>query len=165
MFQSVPQAVDALTLGVVLEIGPGVYRTPVVLRVPGVSIIGHGLVVFERTAAQGKAVMVIAADDTQVRNIECRLTQPIGCSGTVRRRACRPIRFCRSNGCPLAPLKTALMTRAADANQRGAAALNPFRMAWVASRSIRGPRVVTSRAEAAEARSPARCRSQPWVMP
>ncbi len=47
MFQSVQQAADALTPGATLEIGPGVYTTPLVVRVPGVSIIGHGHVVFE----------------------------------------------------------------------------------------------------------------------
>jgi hypothetical protein len=75
VFQSVQDAANALRPGDVLEIGPGVYRTAVTLKISDVSIVGDGHVVFEGAVAQGKANMVIAGNDVRVRNIECRQIQ------------------------------------------------------------------------------------------
>lgn len=58
--------------GSLLEIGPGVYRTPLVVRPSGVRIIGHGRVAFDGAAAQGKGTFVINGNDTRIENIECR---------------------------------------------------------------------------------------------
>lgn len=71
-YPSVQAALAAARRGDTLDVGAGVYTVPLVIRVPGIAVVGHGHVVFEKGEAQGKANMVVAADDVRIRNIECR---------------------------------------------------------------------------------------------
>lgn len=71
-YATVAAALAAARPGDTLEVGAGVYTAPLVIRVPGIAITGRGHVVFEKGAAQGKANMVVAANDVRLRNIECR---------------------------------------------------------------------------------------------
>ncbi|MCB1802448.1 MAG: hypothetical protein KDI82_12225 [Gammaproteobacteria bacterium] len=58
--------------GSLLEIGPGRYSTPMVIRVNGLRVVGRGEVIFDGAVAEGKASLVIKGNDTRVSNIECR---------------------------------------------------------------------------------------------
>jgi hypothetical protein len=69
---SLEQAQTQWRDGSLLEIGPGVYRTPLVVRPSGVRIVGHGRVAFDGAAAEGKGTFVIKGNDTRIENIECR---------------------------------------------------------------------------------------------
>ena len=71
-FQSLAEAASQLGPHDRLEIGPGVYQTPLVIDADFVEIVGHGEVVLERAAAKGKGLMLIRGDGVQVRNLECR---------------------------------------------------------------------------------------------
>jgi len=68
-------ASERLRDGSVLEIGAGVYRSPLVVRADGVRIVGHGHVVFDGAVAQGKGTFVIKGRGTRIENIECRNVQ------------------------------------------------------------------------------------------
>lgn len=58
--------------GSLLEIGPGRYSTPMVIRVNGLRVVGRGEVIFDGAAAEGKGSLVIKGNNTRVSNIECR---------------------------------------------------------------------------------------------
>lgn len=58
--------------GSLLEIGPGSYTAPMVIRVNGLRIVGRGAVVFDGAVAEAKGSLVIKGNDTHVSNIECR---------------------------------------------------------------------------------------------
>ncbi len=69
---SLRQAAKQLHDGSVLEVGPGTYTTPLVIRVNGLRLIGRGHVVFDGVAAEGKGTLVVKGNDTVIENIECR---------------------------------------------------------------------------------------------
>lgn len=70
-FTSLDAAVKALQSGNVLEIGPGVYRTPLVIVPDQVTVVGRGRVTFDGPNAEGKAAIVIKGNNTRIVNIEC----------------------------------------------------------------------------------------------
>ncbi len=65
-------ASERLREGSVLEIGAGVYRTPLVVRTDGVRVVGRGHVIFDAAVAEGKGTFVIKGRDSRIENIECR---------------------------------------------------------------------------------------------
>jgi hypothetical protein len=71
-FAGLADASRALQPGDTLEIGPGVYREPLVIRADGVRVSGSGDVVIERTQAEGKAAIITKGDDIVIEHIECR---------------------------------------------------------------------------------------------
>jgi len=71
-FTSLKAASRALRNGDQLDIGPGIYREPLVIRANGVHVLGHGRVVIERTSAEGKAAIITKGNDIRISNIECR---------------------------------------------------------------------------------------------
>jgi hypothetical protein len=71
-FARLNDASRALQPGDTLEIGPGVYREPLVIRADGVHVSGSGHVVIERTQAEGKAAIITRGDGIVIENIECR---------------------------------------------------------------------------------------------
>lgn len=58
--------------GDTLELGPGVYKTPLILRKNDLTIVGRGHVVFDGIAAEGKAAIIIKGNNTLLANIECQ---------------------------------------------------------------------------------------------
>jgi len=85
LFASVQAAASALTPGDALDIGEGIYQSPLVIRVSNVHIRGHGHVVFEKGAALGKGSLVVAADNVRISNIECRrIAVPDGNGACIR---------------------------------------------------------------------------------
>jgi hypothetical protein len=71
-FAGFADAARALQAGDTLEIGPGVYREPLVIFADGVRVSGSGHVVIERTQAEGKAAIITKGDDIVIEHIECR---------------------------------------------------------------------------------------------
>jgi hypothetical protein len=69
------EALERLRDESLLEIGAGIYRTPLVVRPNGVRIVGHGHVIFDGAVAEGKGTFVIKGRDTTIENIECRNVQ------------------------------------------------------------------------------------------
>ncbi len=85
LFASAPAAADALTPGATLDLGEGVYKSPLVIRVSNVRIRGHGHVVFEKGTARGKGSLVVAADNVRISDIECReIAVPDGNGACIR---------------------------------------------------------------------------------
>ena len=73
IFYSMQDAASALKSGDTLDIGAGVYDTPLVIEVDNVTIRGHGHVVLEKGTAQDKGNMLIQGNNVQIKNLECRL--------------------------------------------------------------------------------------------
>lgn len=71
-FQTLTDAIFHLNQGDTLYIPPGVYRQGIAVTQPNISLIGLGHVVIENTAIQDKGAIVTQADNTLIRNIECR---------------------------------------------------------------------------------------------
>ena len=69
---SLSDALKRLKPGDVLEIAEGVYKSPIILNVDRVTLIGRGHVVFEKAAARGKGYIINTANDITIKNIECR---------------------------------------------------------------------------------------------
>ena len=84
-------ASERLRNGSVLEIGGGVYRTPLVVRADGVRIVGHGHVVFDGAVAEGKGTFVVKGRGTRIENIECRNVQVRDGNGACVRLAGRDL--------------------------------------------------------------------------
>jgi hypothetical protein len=58
--------------GALLELGPAVYKQGLIIKANGVTLRGHGQVVFDDAAVKGKGALLIQGNDTRVANIECR---------------------------------------------------------------------------------------------
>lgn len=71
-FPDLASAVQALKPGDTLQLGPGVYKTPLVIKQNGVSLVGKGRVVFDGAVAEGKASIVSKGNDFFIQNIECK---------------------------------------------------------------------------------------------
>lgn len=71
-FENLQSAVDSLLPGDTLEIGPGVYKTSLVIKQDKISVVGRGHVVFDGAIAEGKAAFVIKGNDFSIYNIECK---------------------------------------------------------------------------------------------
>ena len=85
IFRSVNDALSALQPGETLDIGSGIYDTPLVVRADNVTILGQGHVVLEKGVAEGKANMVIKGNGVTVRNLECRqISAPDGNGACIR---------------------------------------------------------------------------------
>jgi hypothetical protein len=85
IFRSVNDALSALQPGETLDIGTGIYDTPLVVRADNVTILGHGHVVLENGTAEGKGNMVIKSNGVNVRNLECRqISVPDGNGACIR---------------------------------------------------------------------------------
>lgn len=72
VFKNLQDAASALRNGDELQIGAGIYRTPLVISADDVTITGSGHVVIERKAAMGKGAIITKGDDIRISNIECR---------------------------------------------------------------------------------------------
>lgn len=71
-FSSLQLALDNIQAGDTLELGSGVYKTPVTITKDRVTVVGKGRVVFDGAVAEGKAAFVIKGDDFKLYNIECK---------------------------------------------------------------------------------------------
>jgi hypothetical protein len=65
-------AAKQLRDGSSLELGPGIYDRGLVIERDGVTLRGHGHVIFDNAAVRGKGALLIKGNDTHVINIECR---------------------------------------------------------------------------------------------
>lgn len=84
-YANLDDAVKALKPGETLELGAGVYKTPLVIRQNQVTIAGRGHVIFDGPSAEGKATFVVKGKDTRIFNIECRnIRVPSGNGACVR---------------------------------------------------------------------------------
>ncbi|MBV5309973.1 hypothetical protein [Chromatium okenii] len=72
-FYSMQEAASALKSGDTLDIGAGVYDTPLVIEIDNVTIRGHGHVILEKGTAKDKGNMLIQGNNVQIKNLECRL--------------------------------------------------------------------------------------------
>ncbi len=85
LFTTFDAALAAIKPGQTLEIGPGIYNSPLVIRVDQITILGYGRVLLERGLAEGKANIVIKSNNVQVRNLECQLiSAPDGNGACIR---------------------------------------------------------------------------------
>lgn len=71
-FNSMQEAASALKSGDTLDIGAGVYDTPLVIEADNVTIRGNGHVVLEKGIAKDKGNILIQGNDVQIKNLECR---------------------------------------------------------------------------------------------
>ncbi|MET0081748.1 MAG: hypothetical protein ABW079_01955 [Sedimenticola sp.] len=71
-FFTLKDAVKALDNGEILEIGEGVYEEPLIIRDSNVVVRGVGHVLFQNTAAKGKAAIINKGNNNVFENIECR---------------------------------------------------------------------------------------------
>lgn len=84
-YATLPEAAGALRDGEQLDIGPGEYEQPLVIRANGVRVRGHGLVVIQRTSAEDKAAIITKGNDIHIVNITCReIAVPHGNGACVR---------------------------------------------------------------------------------
>lgn len=65
-------AVKRLRDGSMLDLGAGTYRQGLVIEANGVTLRGHGHVIFDNAAVRGKGALLIKGNDTRITNIECR---------------------------------------------------------------------------------------------
>lgn len=72
VYPSLTAATLALKAGDTLELGPGVYTTPLIIRQNNITLIGRGRVVLDGVAAEGKAAIVVSGNGLRVVNIECK---------------------------------------------------------------------------------------------
>ncbi|MBB1126266.1 hypothetical protein [Thiospirillum jenense] len=72
-FDLLTDAAAALQPDDTLDIGAGIYNTPLVITADNVTIIGHGHVILEHGTAEGKGNILIKGNGVKLRNIECRL--------------------------------------------------------------------------------------------
>lgn len=70
-FVNLQTAVEALKPGDILELGPGVYKTPLIIKHDRITLIGRGHVVFDGPAAEDKAAIVVKGNNFRINNIEC----------------------------------------------------------------------------------------------
>ncbi|MDD2760615.1 MAG: hypothetical protein PHH11_10030 [Methylomonas sp.] len=68
---SLEAAAAHLQDGDTLELGTGIYKTPLVLNKNGLTVFGKGHVIFDGVAAEGKAAIVIKGNGNRISNIEC----------------------------------------------------------------------------------------------
>lgn len=71
-FADLQMAANALKPGDILELGPGVYKTPLIINQSRISVIGRGRVVFDGPTAEGKAAIIVKGNDVRINNIECK---------------------------------------------------------------------------------------------
>ncbi len=71
-FPSLASASAALRNGDTLNIGPGTYTEPLLIKANNISIVGRGHVIIEHTSAEGKAAIIAKGMNTLIENIECR---------------------------------------------------------------------------------------------
>jgi hypothetical protein len=73
-YSSLQSAADAVSMGEVIHVGPGIYGEGFTLRQDHVTVVGIGHVILDNAAVAGKGAMVIQGDFTRITNIECRNT-------------------------------------------------------------------------------------------
>ncbi|MDD4914838.1 MAG: hypothetical protein PHW13_07350 [Methylococcales bacterium] len=84
-FATLQDAAKALNPGDTLDLGPGVYKLPLVISQSQVTIAGHGRVVFDGPTAEGKAAIIVRGKDTRIVNIECKnIKVPSGNGACIR---------------------------------------------------------------------------------
>lgn len=71
-FADLQMAANSLKPGDILELGPGVYKTPLIINQSRISVIGRGRVVFDGPTAEGKAAIIVKGNDVRINNIECK---------------------------------------------------------------------------------------------
>lgn len=71
-FTDLQTAANDLKPGDILEIGPGIYKTPLIISQSRISVIGRGSVVFDGPTAEGKAAIIVKGNDVRINNIECK---------------------------------------------------------------------------------------------
>lgn len=71
-FSDLKSALDVLRDGDTLELGAGVYKTPLIIRKNGITVVGRGHVIFDGAVAGGKGAIVIKGNSATIDNIECK---------------------------------------------------------------------------------------------
>lgn len=72
LYNSLPEAVEALQHGDTLHIGAGIYTDAIRVNKNNITIIGYGHVVFEKGNVNGKGFILATGNDLTVQNLECR---------------------------------------------------------------------------------------------
>lgn len=71
-FPNLQSAAEALKPGDILELGPGTYKTPLIIKHDHISVIGRGHVVFDGATAENKGAILVKGNDVRINNIECK---------------------------------------------------------------------------------------------
>lgn len=71
-YDGLKQAIAQLDNGDTLKVGAGTYTDAFVIKRDNITIIGHGHVIFEKSAADGKGFIVANGAKLTLKNIECR---------------------------------------------------------------------------------------------
>lgn len=70
-FGSLSAAIDSTQPGDVVLLAPGIYREAVLIRTPNITIKGEPGAHLQGTAIEGKAALVVRADNVTIEGIEC----------------------------------------------------------------------------------------------
>jgi len=84
-FSDLQSAANALQPGDILELGEGVYSTPLIIRQPHVAVIGKGHVVFDGKTAEDKGTIIAKGNDFLLKNIECKGVKVANYNGSCLR--------------------------------------------------------------------------------